>query len=391
MPPRPPLNRVALLIETSRSYGRGVLTGVQRYLAEHGPWSVYLETRALDSNGPPWLRGWQGDGLLTRTGSEALAELVRAARVPVVELRSRRLMPGVAYIGVDNHQIGTRVAEHLLDRGFRRLAVYTLDTEEFFVERCDNFIAAARKAGCPCDVLAASDHLERPAEWERHQQDLTAWVRSLTKPVGVMACTDQLGFWLLDACLRAEVAVPEEVAVVGVEDDESLCSLARPPMSSVRLNPERVGFEAAALLTRLMQGKAAPRKPLLVPPQDIVVRQSSDVVAIEDPDLAAAVRFVRERACGGISVDDVVRATTLSRSNLERAFRKVLGRSPNAEIRRARLAEVRRLLTETDLTLATIIGRTGFASVPYLCESFKSEFGQTPTEFRTAIRGDKIV
>lgn len=385
------LNRVALLVETSRSYGRGVLAGVRRYLAEHGPWSVFLETRALDSNGPPWLRGWRGDGLLTRTGSDALAELVRAVRAPVVELRSRRLMPDAPFVGVDNHQIGTRVAEHLVDRGFRRLAVYTLDTEAFFVERCDNFIAAARKAGCPCEVIAASDHRERPAEWERHQEVLTAWVRSLAKPVGIMACTDQLGFWLLDACLRAGAAVPEEVAVVGVEDDESLCSFARPPMSSLRLNPERVGLEAAALLARLMRGRAAPRKPVLVPPQDIVVRQSSDVVAIEDPDVAMAVRFVRERACGGISVDDVVRATSLSRSGLERAFRRVLGRSPNAEIRRARLAEARRLLTQTDLTLAAIIGRTGFASVPYLCESFKTEFGQTPTEFRESVRSDKIV
>jgi LacI family transcriptional regulator len=385
------LKRVALLIETSRSYGRGVLTGVRRYLAQHGPWSVYLETRALDSKGPPWLRGWKGDGLLTRTGSAGLAKLVRAARVPVVELRSGRLMPGVPYVGMDNHQIGTRVAEHLLERGFRRLAVYTLDTEDFFIQRCDNFIEAARKAGCPCEVLAASEHRERPSQWERHQEQLTEWVRSLAKPVGIMACTDQLGFWLLDACLRAGVAVPEELAVVGVEDDESLCSFARPPMSSLRLNPERVGMEAASLLVRMMRGKPPPRKPVLIPPQEIVVRQSSDVVAIEDPDLAAAVRFVRERACSGISVEDVVRVSTLSRSSLERGFRRVLGRSPNEELRRARLAETRRLLSETDLTLTAIRSRTGFTSVPYLCESFKCEYGVTPTEYRNTIRRDKIV
>jgi len=382
---------VALLIETARSYGRGILTGVRQYLSEHGPWSVYVETRAIDSSGPPWLRGWRGDGILTRTGSRPLAALVRAARAPVVEMRSPRLMPGVPFVGVDNRQIGHRIAEHLLERGFRRLAVYTLDTENFFVERCGNFIAAAKRAGLPCDVLPSPRHRERPSRWERHQEELTSWVRSLTKPVGVMACTDQLGFWLLDACMRAGVAVPEEVAVVGVEDDESLCALARPPLSSMRLNPERIGFEAAALLGRIMRGKPTPKRALLLPPQDIVVRQSSDVVAIEDQSLAAAIRFIRERACQGIAVDDVLQTTALSRSALERGCRRVLGRSPTAEIRRTRLAQACRLLAETDQTLAAIAARTGFRSIPYFCESFKQGLGRTPSDFRRHAQGDKKV
>ncbi len=385
-PPPPALPHVALLIETSRSYGRGVLRGVRDYLAEHRPWSVYLEPRALDSAGPPWLRGWKGDGVLTRTATKSTAALVRAARVPTVELRSARLMPGVPWVGVDNRALGRLVAAHLLDRGFRQLAVYALDGEPFFAERCDDFAAAARDAGRPCAVYRAGAWGERPADWERHQAALARWVQGLPKPAGVMACTDQLGFWLLDACRRAGVTVPDEVAVVGVEDEESLCAMAGPPLSSVRLPTERVGYEAAAILDRLMAGKKPPRGPVLFPPVQVVVRQSSDAVAVPDEAVAAAVRFIRDRACDGATVDDLLAAVPLSRSGLERGFRKALGRSPHAEIRRVRLARVCQLLADTDLPLATIAARSGFASVPYLCAAFKAARGATPTEFRAAAR-----
>src|SRR6185436_10951375 len=149
------LPHVALLIETSRSYGRGVLTGVRRYLSERGPWSVYLEPRALESQPPPWLRGWKGDGILARTGSAALAREIRATSAPVVELRSRRFNPRAPWIGVDNRALGDMVAEHLLDRGFRQFGLLALDTEDFFRERCDNFVSTLRRRGHPCRVLQA--------------------------------------------------------------------------------------------------------------------------------------------------------------------------------------------------------------------------------------------
>jgi LacI family transcriptional regulator len=380
------LPHVALLIETSRSYGRGVLRGVRRYLSEHGPWSVYLETRALDSQGPPWLKNWRGDGILTRTGSRALARLVRAADVPAVELRSTRHGIRLPWVGVDNRALGQLVAEHLLDRGFRRFGVCALDTEQYFRERCANYIEMLRQRGFPCAVFAAPPYAEQPLQWEKQQEELTDWLRQLPKPVGVMACTDQLGFWLLDACRRAEAAVPEEVAVVGVENDESLCAMATPPLSSVALNTERIGYVAAELLDRLMKRKRADAPDIFIEPLGIVTRQSSDVVAVEDEAVAAALRFIRENACAGIHVDDVLDAVPLSRSKLERDFRELLGRSPNAEIRRVQLGRVRQLLVETDLTLAAIAARSGFSRAEYLCAVFKEAFGATPNQYRAAVR-----
>lgn len=377
---------VALLIETSRSYGRALLRGVRRYMTEHGPWSLFLELRALESDAPPWLKNWQGDGILTRTGSQAMADAIRRAHVPTVELRSTRLEHDFPFVGVDNHSLGRLVAEHLLERGFRHFGVYELGTETYFEERRDDFVQTLQSRGIVCDAYRPRGRRERPADWERAQADLAAWATGLPKPVGVMACTDQLGFWLLDACRRAELNVPEDVAVVGVENDSSLCDTATPPLSSVDVNGECVGYEAARLLDQMMNGAPKPTEPILIEPRGVVTRQSSDVVAVDQPLLAQSLRFIRAHACDGINVSDLLRAVPVSRSWLEREMRRTLGRSPNQEILRVRLQRVQQLLIETDLTLLQIADRAGFAHQQYLSAAFQREFGASPGAFRRARR-----
>ncbi|MBI3469489.1 MAG: XylR family transcriptional regulator [Planctomycetes bacterium] len=377
---------VALLIETSRTYGRDLLRGVKRYISEHRPWSVYMELRALDSKVPPWLKHWRGDGILTRTGSQAMADAVRETGVPAIELRATRLKHDLPFIGADNRAMGRMVAEHLIERGFRRFGVYEIDIEGYFEERRDNFIETLRQAGYPCSIFQAPGHRERPAEWEKHQDHLASWVAGLEKPVGLLACTDQLGFWLLDACNRAGVAVPEEAAVVGAENEESLCTMSTPPLSSVLFNGARIGYEAAAALDRMMAGGPAPQEPILVPPIGIVTRQSSDVVAVEDHDLAEALRFIREHAHEGITVEDVLRRVAMSRSALERRMREAIGRTPKSEILRVQINLVRQLLVDTDLTLAGIAHKAGFRHPQYMAEVFKQKLGQTPGEYRAAVR-----
>ncbi|MFZ5830064.1 MAG: XylR family transcriptional regulator [Planctomycetota bacterium] len=373
---------VALLVETSRSYGRGLLSGVRQYLAEHGPWSVFMELRALESAPPLWLKNWQGDGILTRTGTRAMADAVRRVEVPTVELRSPRLNPAAPWVGVDNRAMGKIVAEHLFGRGFRHFGVCEIGTEVYFEERRINFTETVGELGCRCDTFHAGGHPEKPAEWEKHQDELADWVAALPKPVGVMACTDQLGFFLLDACARAGVAVPEEVAVVGVENEESLCTMATPTLSSVRFNAERIGYEAAALLDRLMAGERVPLEPTLIEPLGVVTRGSSDVVAIDDVEVAQAVRFIREKACEGATVSDVLQKLAISRSALERRMRAALGRSPNEEITRVRVERAKELLISTDQPLTTIARRTGFQTPQYLVSVFKRQVGVTPGAFR---------
>jgi LacI family transcriptional regulator len=378
----PKLPHVALLIETSRSYSRAILAGVRQYCAEHAPWSIFMELRALDSPEPRWLAGWKGDGILTRTGSKAMARAVRVAKVPAVELRTTRFGLDLPFVGVDNRAVGRLVAEHLLERGFRQFGFYDLPTEDYFRERRESFLERLGEAGFAASVFRAGRG-ETPRSWERQQDELVAWVAGLPKPIGLMACTDQLGFWLLDACTRGGVSVPEEAAVVGVENEETLCLMSSPPLSSVQFDGARIGHTAATLLARLMAGKRS-KGQMLIPPLGIVVRRSSDVVALEDAELAAALRMIRERACDGLNVDRLLEQLALSRSTLERGLRAATGRSPHDEIVRVRLERACQLLRETDLPLAAIARRSGFAHAQYLCEVFRKRFGQTPGTFRTS-------
>ena len=219
--------------------------------------------------------------------------------------------------------------------------------------------------------------------WEEQQAQLCDWLRSLPRPIGIMACNDMRGQHVLDACRRINAAVPEEVAVIGVDNDELVCDLCDPPLSSVMPNPQRIGFEAAALLDRLMEGEKPQQMSKLVEPLGIVTRQSTDVLAIEDPLVASAVKYIRQRACDGISVVDVLHHVPVSRSILERRFRKFIGRSPQSEIRNVQLKRVKQLLRETDLPLERIAALSGYDHPEYMSVVFKRELGQTPGQYRT--------
>ncbi|UUO06102.1 DNA-binding transcriptional regulator [Blastopirellula sp. J2-11] len=382
MPSRASSPHVALLIETSRTYGRELLHGVRKYVAEHGPWSLLVESRSLESPPPPWLPAWKGNGILTRSGSQAMADAVSRAKLPTVELRSTRLQHSFPFVGVDNRSLGKSVAEHFLSRGFRHFAVYQLGAEEYFQQRCENFVQTVADNGYEAFRYHPRNRREQPTEWEQAQQELADWVDQLPKPVGVMACTDQLGFWLLDACRRCGAIVPEEVAVVGVENDASLCNMASTPLSSIELNGVAIGYRAAELLEHLMRGGKPPKKPILIEPLGVVTRLSSDVVAVDEPELAAALLFMREHACDGISVSDVLRAVAISRSSLERGLRKLLGRSPNQELLRLKLKRAEEMLTHTDLTLAAIAEKCGFRRTQHLAETFRDLFGTPPGQYR---------
>jgi LacI family transcriptional regulator len=375
--------RVALLVETTRTYTRELLAGVRRYIAAHGPWSTFLELRALDSSPPAWLRHWDGDGILTRTFTQEMADLIAATGLPAVELRATNLSGGRPFVGMDNAHIGRAVAEHFFERGYRQFAAYSLKTERFFIERVRNFVSAVQAFGCPCSELPESSS-DSVTDWEQSQACLIAWLEQLPKPVGIFAANDQLGVRLLEACQRAGVAVPEEVAVVGAENEETLCAFATPPLTSVRFDGQTVGYAAAELLDRLMQGKSPRRREILIAPKGIVVRASSDELVINDPLVAQAARLIRENAMTGINVEDLCRKLNASRSTLDRRMRAALKRSPKEEITRIRFREVERLLRETDLTIEVIAEQTGFAHSHYLQAAFKQTYGQTPGQFRRA-------
>jgi LacI family transcriptional regulator len=310
-----------------------------------------------------------------------MADLIAATGLPAVELRATNLADGRPFVGMDNVHIGRAVAEHFFERGYRQFAAYSLQTESFFIERVRNFVSTVEAFGCPCSELPESSS-DSVSDWEQSQARLIVWLEKLPKPVGIFAANDQLGVRLLEACQSAGIAVPEEVAVVGAENEETLCAFATPPLTSVRFDGQAVGYAAAEMLDSLMQSKSPSPREILIPPKGIVVRASSDELVINDPLVAQAARLIRENAMTGLNVDDLCRKLNASRSTLDRRMRAALKRSPKEEITRIRFREVERLLRETDLTIEVIAEQTGFAHSNYLQAAFKQTYGQTPGQFR---------
>ena len=369
---------VALLVETSNAYARGLLEGVMAYVREHRPWSIYLPEQGRGAAPPEWLARWKGDGLIARVETKEIARAVARKRKPAVDVSAARFLRTVPWVETDDAAIAKAAVGHLLERGFRRLAFCGDARFNWSKNRRAAFESLAREA----DVEV---HVHDAAEAQEHGA-LVAWARRLPKPAGVFAAYDIKGRQLLDACRDAGVAVPEEIAVVGVDNDELLCGLATPPLSSVIPNTRRTGYEAARLLDRMLQGEEVPPEGHFIPPLGVHARQSTDILAVEDREIAAAMRFIREQACDGITVEDVLRAVPLSRRVLERRFRAVVGRTPHEEILRLRLERVKQLLAESDLSLERISTLAGFAHPEYMSVAFKREIGVTPGCHRAQIR-----
>jgi LacI family transcriptional regulator len=380
---------VALLIETSREYARGLLRGVARYHQEHGPWSIYFEPHGLDDPPPTWLKSWKGDGILARINNRRMADAILKTGLPAVDVRGAYHDIGVPFIGVDNRPVTKLAFDHLWDCGLRHFAFCGTPRGENPNQdlRCDLFVDLAERAGCACSTYLGRSQRGRTGDWERGQQEIAQWIRSLPKPVGIMTCHDDRGHQVLEACSRAEVSVPDEVAVIGVDNDPFLCNLCVPPLTSIDVNASLIGYEAAAQLAAMMHGAKPPRQPVLLgPPRGVASRQSTDMLAIDDADVSSAVRFVRENAVKGITVEEVLKRAVRSPSTLERRIKRLLGRTIKAEITRVKLSRARLLLCETDLPVSKIALRCGFSEPRYFCEVFRSHEGMTATAYRRKFR-----
>ena len=364
---------VALLIETSNAYARGLLTGITAFLRRHEPWSIVLPEQERGAPPPQWFANWRGDGVIARLENEEIARTVMRLGVPVVDVSAARVVPSVPWVETNDAAIAELAFRHFVERGYRHFAFCGDDRFQWSRWRRDSFLNFATQSGATCHVY--------------DQTDLVAWVQSLPKPCGVMAAYDIQGQKLLDACRTADVAVPGDVSVVGVDNDEVLCELCAPPLSSVAPDAFQTGLRAAELLHRMMNGEAVPPVGFFLEPLRLVVRQSSDGIAIADPQIAAAMRLIREHACDGLQVVDVLERIGLSRRSLESRFRKHVGRSPHEEILRLKLERVKALLEESELTLPDIARRTGFKHDEYLSVAFKRVVGMPPSTYRRERRG----
>jgi LacI family transcriptional regulator len=378
-----PAPKVALLIETSNAYARGLLRGIIGFIHERRHWSVYLSEHMRGDKAPQWLSSWDGSGIIARIENPSIAEALRRLKIPIVDMSAARLVPALPWFETDDGAIAHLAAEHLLERGFKHFAYAGDSRFNWSKWREEHFVNSLRAAGHSCSVFDAGRKRASAAD---ESDQLAEWIRGLPKPLGVMACYDFRGQQVLDACRTIGVAVPDEVSVIGVDDDKLLCELSNPPLSSVIPNTYRTGYEAAALLDEMMAGRKIKGEAHLIAPLGVTTRQSTDVLAIDDRNIARALHYIRNNACSGINVQDVIKAVPQSRRLMEKRFVKFIGRTPHQEIIRVQLERVKQLLTQTELAIEEIADRSGFAHVEYLSVAFKRELGMPPSKYRALNR-----
>lgn len=364
-----------------------MLKGIAHFERTHRPWAAFLDDEAMAERDSQWLRSKKWNGVISRHTGPALVEGCRELGLPLIDLNDCAPFPGVPKLRPDNIALGYSGAEHFIERGFRHFGYCGFDDLSWSRERGSGFVEALALANFSCDVL----NVEYPGDvtpfWDATQtSSLGSWLKRLPKPCAVMACNDLRALQVVSAAKEAGLLVPEEIAVLGVNNDTIRCELADPPLSSIATNAFQSGYQAAEELAHLMAGDASSFEDRRVEPLGVVTRQSTDILAMGDKNVAAALSFIREHACHGITVDHVLKQAIASRSQLEKKFRKLIGRSPQAEIRRVQVAKIRQLLFETDFPLKKIAELAGFEHVEYMCVVFKRLIGVSPGSYRKKVQ-----
>jgi len=383
--------RVALLVESSRTYGRGVLRGIAKYTHLHGQWSCFTEERELHSGVPAWLKNWKGHGIIARIEDRRMAKILLTLGQPVVDVLGNARFEGIPAFDTDARAVAKLAADFFLRAGFQHFGFCGYRKIPFSERRAAAFSACLADKGKEVLVFApplphgTHSHIQAI---EQHglsmEKSIAQWLKKQPRPLALLACNDVHAQQALNACREHGIQVPEEVAVMGVDNDDVLCSLCEPPLTSIEPDTERLGYEAAALLDRMMQNGRARDELKLIPPLRVVERASTDVVAIEDPITVQAARFIRDQVDTGIAVKDVLAHVNRSRTDLEQRFRRWLHCSIHDEILRRRMDRARSLLQQTDLRLDEVAQRTGFSTAAHLCRLFRQRLGQAPTRFRRA-------
>ncbi len=379
---QPTTRRIAVLVDTATSWGRGVLRGINSYALKHGPWEIFVEPRGLEER----LRmpaGWRGDGVIARVGQAELARELKALGLPVVNVSGIEL-PEAAFprVATDLRASGALAARHFLERGFRHFAYFSVHGLRYVATHRDAFAQAVVAAGGDLASFAVKPMAGAEPDWGLDLAQLGLWVRSLSKPVAILCWNASSAREIVYACHEAGVLVPEEAAVLAQSDDEVLCETSLVPISGIAVTGEHIGHRAAEVLDGLFHRIKPTPGITLIPPLGIVARQSTDTLAVRDQALVKALYFIRQHAAVAVRVTEVARAAGVSRRVLERRFAEVLRRSPADEIRRAHLDRAKRLLVETDLPMPLVAEKAGLGSQAYLSYLFGRHIGVAPVRYR---------
>jgi LacI family transcriptional regulator len=373
------MKRIVLLVETSREFGRQLIIGIARYSRLNGPWTFYKEQIGLKSS-IPHLTSWKPDGIIMRDSliKNELLEL----KIPTILVQHDSSCPkNLPVIKTNSLSIAKMASEHLIEKGFKNFAFCGFDNYEWSNKRKLYFTQYNDEAGFMTHIYFSPKSI-KIYDWENEQRHVSEWIKTLPKPVGMLACNDDRGQHILEVCKRIGFKVPEDVAVIGVDNDPMICEIGDPPLTSIALNVESAGYEAAKLLDQLINKKKIVGKQIMVNPSHIVQRQSSDILAVNDTEVALAIQYIRNNTKNKILVKDVVETTNISRRTLEKRFRKTIHRSIYDEIRLVRVELISKLLIETNLPISQITSFFNFTDVEHISRYFKKEKGIGLREFR---------
>jgi len=385
------MRRVALIYDSTLAYDLCVIRGVAAYLRREPGWNVYLAQNGAGERPLPDLSSWKVDGVVADFDSHpALATAVVTAKLPAVGFGSGygwyAHESRIPYFFTNNQAIARLAADHLIARGFRNFAYCGFrrsSTNGWSKEREVEFAKHVNARGFVCDIYRG--RYANNSRWTEIQDALCRWLLSLPKPAGVMAANDNLARQVLEACRVCGLNVPEQVAVIGVDNDDVICQLCSPLLTSIEQGAERVGYEAASLLDGMMGGVRSTKKRYVIDPVGIVTRRSTDAIPVTDLQVAKAMRFIQEHACEGIKVTRVVAAANSSRSSLEARFKAELGKTMHVAIRDTQLDKAKSLLLETNLSQKEIAASTGFKSVQHMSSQFRVVVGHPPAAYRRMV------
>src|SRR4051812_37060302 len=382
------VQHVAVLIETETSWGARVIRGIAAFAEKHTNWHLLIDPRDHEQR-PAVPDGWKGDGIIARVTNRTQWQQIREKNLPVVNVDD--VYPGLRGVGTvitDEAERAGLALEHLVARGFRKFGYFAPPSTRYSKSRGDAFIHAVSELGYECHEYMPGYRAGRKISWEERQRRVNRWLQSLPRPVAIFVVDAHHARLLAEICHFAGVRIPDDVAILAGDTDDLLCEVSTPPLSSVSVACERLGHDAAAMLDRMMAGEDPPMQPVLIAPHGVVSRQSTDVLAIDDPAVVRALRYIRTHAHHGIVVEDILREVPISRRSLEIQFRSYLGRSPAEEIRRVRLERGRQLLGKRELSITEIALACGFSNATRFGVAFRKSFGTTPRAFRKTIIAD---
>ena len=384
----PDNKQIALLIDPDDTWGRSVIQGIASAVRNVLPWSLWIAPRDRQ-----WRlrvpRNWQGDGIIAAIRDDKTADHVSGLDLPTVNVSSwEKDDPAWYRVKTNDIKRAEMAFSHFRERSFSHFAYYGPPSQRYSQSRGDNFKDVVQAAGFACDTFRSNTTTrDKSSVQERTLQ----WLQQAPRPLAIFAADPHSGILLTEVCSAVGFRVPEEIAILVADTDELLCNISAPPLSSIVLASEQIGMTSVQILESLLKGKKVKSKVLALPPLHVIERQSTEMLAIDDPLFVDALRFIRVHAHKGIQVGDVLQAVPISRRSLEQRFRQLLNCSPADEIRRIKIERVKQLLISTDKTVEEIAGSSGFCSPGQLCFAFKRQSGKTPLEFRRLSRQERQV